>query len=179
MKRLLSFALSAVLVSSVVMTACNKDDNQTQLNQDQLLSGQSSVTCVISGGYKGHYRSTNIQSSITRQNGQFHIVSKTVNTVSNEQVMEELTIVLPDSVTVGIHKLNDFVGEQTSYITYKNGVFGVRSDDWYNDNNGTLPMTVTVKTYDTENFSGTFQGEMPSLNGKPKIVVSGEFTGKF
>jgi hypothetical protein len=179
MKKLLSFALSAVLVSGVVLTACNKDDNQPQLNQDMLLSGQSSATCVISGGYKGHYRSTNIQSSFTRQSGQLHIVSKTVNTVSNEQVMEELTIVVPDSITVGIHSLNDFVGEQTSFVSYKKGVFGVSSDDWYNDNNGTLPLTITVKQYDSEKFVGTFHGEMPSLTGKPKIVVSGEFTGKF
>jgi hypothetical protein len=164
-RKLLSIALFFSVV--LLFSGCKKDET-TDPGTSSLASGQSQISCSVSGAASSSFSSNLMLSTVLKSTSLINISGSSLNGLTTEIVM----IILPADATPGTYTSASHNSGNLAF-SYSKG-----SDAWAADVDPLF--TIVVTSASSTEIAGTFSGTITNDDmGSQVTVTNGKFAAKY
>jgi len=179
MKKLINYALMALVIAGTTLTSCKKDSDSNgggNVGAGSLTPGQSIVKANISGAHSTSYESTTLMSTAAKAGNQI-LINSIKQPSLPDLTVDQFVIYLPANIQVGNYKTTDVTGAIFTFTHTAN--VGGTARGWQADPEGETVFNFTISKATATELEGTFTGEMSNDNDNTKVTASGSFAAKF
>jgi major membrane immunogen (membrane-anchored lipoprotein) len=165
------FTFAFIVVSTLLLNACKKDDTVSASN---LSAGHSKVSLTAAGATSGNFSSTNDLISIVAKSGaEINLSASYVNTTSF--TTEIVLMLLPADITTGSYNFKTMSSSAAlPTFAYTKGVNGWAATPSESE------FTIVVSKATSTEIEGTFSGTLHNDTDNTDVTISnGKFAAKY
>jgi major membrane immunogen (membrane-anchored lipoprotein) len=164
------FTFVFIVVSTLLLNACKKDDTVSASN---LSSGHSKVSLTAAGATSGNFSSNDLISIVAKSGSEINLSASYVNTTSF--TTEIVLMLLPADITTGSYNFKTMSSSAAlPTFAYTKGVNGWAATPSESE------FTIVVSKATSTEIEGTFSGTLHNDTDNTDVTISnGKFAAKY
>ena len=164
------FTFVFIVVSTLLLNACKKDDTVSASN---LSAGHSKVSLTAAGATSGNFSSNDLISIVAKSGAEINLSASYVNTTSF--TTEIVLMLLPADITTGSYNFKTMSSSAAlPTFAYTKGVNGWAATPSESE------FTIVVSKATSTEIEGTFSGTLHNDTDNTDVTISnGKFAAKY
>jgi len=164
------FTFAFIVVSTLLLNACKKDDTVSASN---LSAGHSKVSLTAAGATSGNFSSNDLISIVAKSGAEINLSASYVNTTSF--TTEIVMMLLPADITTGSYNFKTMSSSAAlPTFVYTKGATGWAATPSESE------FTIVVSKATSTEIEGTFSGTLHNDTDNTDVTISnGKFAAKY